>query len=357
MRNLSLLVKPASGLCNLHCGYCFYRAAGAERENRIMPPETADALIGRIAAFRPAALSVMFQGGEPTLAGLDFFRFFVAKVKQSVSCPVSFALQTNGLLLDGAWAAFLKENNFLVGVSLDGDRRTNDRYRRTRAGESVLPQVLRAVSLLRQYGVDFNILSVVDDANAADIERTWRYFRKHGFRFLQFIPCIDEGEGIGLSPENCEAFLKRSFDLWYRELTAGAYISVRHIDNYVGILMGRPPENCAMCGICGNYFVVEADGAVYPCDFYCKEAYRLGSVFDADPFGGGEKQRRFIEGSTIIHEHCRSCRYYALCRGGCRRDRTEDLTENKYCAAYRHFFAYAGERMQKAAEMFLRGAF
>lgn len=352
MKHLTLLIKPAAGLCNMSCGYCFYRAASEGRDNRVMTQDTADELIRKIGAFRPSALSVVFQGGEPTLAGLDFFRTFVKKVKETVVCPVGFSLQTNGLLIDDNWAAFFRENGFLIGVSLDGDRRTNDRYRLDKNGEGVLPKVLSAVAVLEKHGVAFNILSVVDDKNANDVETTWRYFRKHGFKYLQFIPCIDEGGGVSLSPERYEAFLKTSFDLWYDELLSGEYVSVRHIDNYVGVLMGRPPESCAMCGVCGGYFVVEADGDIYPCDFYCKEEYWLGSVFDEAPFGPGEKQRRFIEASKLIHERCGTCRYYVLCRGGCRRDRTEDFTKNRYCEAYKSFFAYAAERMERAARAF-----
>ena len=220
--------------------------------------------------------------------------------------------------------------------------------------EAVLPQVLEAISVLEKHGVDYNILSVVDDENAKDIETTWRYFSKHRFWFLQFIPYVDEG-GARLSSEAYETFLKKVFDLWYADFQRGEYVSVRHIDNYVGVLMGRQPESCAMCGICGGYYVVEANGEVYPCDFYCREEYRLGSVFDENLFEANEKQRRFTEDSETIHVYCRPCKYYDLCRGGCRRDRTADGTKNKYCEAYYHFFEYAAERMKKAAEAFLDG--
>ena len=288
------------------------------------------------------------------MAGLDFFRRFVRQIKETAGCPVGFSLQTNGLLIDDAWAVFFKENGFLIGISLDGSRRTNDRYRLDNHGESVFPRVLSAISVLKKHGVDFNILSVIDDQNAAEFDSTWRYFKKHGFRFLQFIPYVDEEDGVALSPESYETFLKKSFDLWYRDLIRGDYVSVRHIDNYVGILMGRPPESCAMRGICGGYFVAEANGDLYPCDFYCREEYKLGTVFDDDPFAANETQRRFMEDSTLIHERCKACRWYVLCRGGCRRDRTDGLTRNKYCAAYDSFFGYAAGRMEQAVALFLR---
>ena len=333
----------------MSCRYCFYRPASETRENRVMTKETVDTLIQRISEYRPSSLSVSFQGGEPTLAGLDFFRYFVNGVKKNIADPVSYAFQTNGLALDDDFAEFFKKNGFLVGVSLDGGKKTNDRYRLDKNAGSVLPRVLSAINTLEKHGVDFNILAVIDDKNAAEIRDTYRYFKKHGLRFLQFIPYIDEINGISLSPDAYEDFLKASFDLWYDDYTRGEYVSVRHIDNYVGILLGRQPENCAMGGVCGSYFVVEANGDLYPCDFYCKEEFRLGTIFDEEPFAPGKKHADFINRSLIIHERCRGCKYHALCRGGCRRDRTGGYTKNKYCKAYYNFFEYSADRMELIA--------
>ena len=352
MPPLSLLIKPASGLCNMNCKYCFYKSASEGRENRIMTEETVALLIKRISEFKPSSLSVMFQGGEPTLAGLQFYKDFVNKAKNEIRCPVSYAIQTNGLLIDDSFAEFFKENNFLVGISLDGNAAVNDRYRPDAEGNGTFSHVINAVSILKKHGVEFNILSVIDDKNAEDIESTWDYFIKSGFNYLQFIPCVDENNGVLLSPEKHEEFLKRIFDLWYNELTAGRYVSVRHIDNYIGVLLGAPPENCAMCGFCGSYYVVESDGSLYPCDFYCKKEYSVGNINNKNPFIKTEKHKAFIEDSKLIHERCRNCKYYLLCRGGCKKDRTDGYTENKYCKAYYNFFEYATERMLNAAKLF-----
>lgn len=349
MDQLTLLIKPAAGLCNMRCRYCFYRAASEEHENKIMTGDTVAALLDAVAAAQPAAVSFLFQGGEPTLAGLDFYRDFAAQAKQRLRVPVSYGLQTNGLLLDDAFASFFKEHGFLLGVSLDGGRSTNDRYRRTAQGESVLPQVLQGISVLKKHGVAFNILSVIDDENAREITRTWSYFKKHGFRFLQFIPFVDEGGGVTLTPAVYGQFLNDVFDLWYQDYIKGDYVSVRHIDNYIGILCGRQPESCAMSGLCGHYFVVEANGDLYPCDFYCTQAHRIGTVFDEAPFALNDAHRAFIAASERIHAHCRDCRYYALCRGDCRRDRIDEGTKNRYCDAYKQFFDYAADRMAQIA--------
>ena len=351
MNTLTLLVKPAAGLCNMNCRYCFYRSASETRENRIMTSETVDTLIQKIREYRPSALSVVFQGGEPTLAGLDYYKGFVNKIKENIKAPVNYALQTNGLLIDGAFAQFFKENGFLVGVSLDGNRETNDRYRLDKSGESVFEKVQSSINTLKNHGVDFNILSVIDDKNADDIENSYSFFKEQGYNFLQFIPFVDGENGVSLTPEKYGEFLKKIFDLWYADFINGNYVSIRHIDNYIGILLGNPPENCAMCGVCGSYFVVEANGDIFPCDFYCKDEYRLGSIYDEKPFEISEKQKEFIEQSMLIHEKCRDCKYRILCRGGCKRDRTDGYTKNRYCEAYKSFFDYAAQRMINAAKL------
>ena len=349
MNPLTLLIKPAAGLCNMNCRYCFYRPVSSGRENRIMTRDTVDLLIRKIEEYRPSALTVMFQGGEPTLAGLDYFVYFVGSVRKNLRVPVSFALQTNGLLIDDEYAAFFRENNFLLGVSLDGNRETNDRNRVDNSGRGTSDRILKAVDILRAHKVDFNILSVIDNESVKEIEETYRFFKENGFSYIQFIPC-GAGGGSPLTAGNCGLFLKKTFDLWYEDYIMGEYISVRHIDNYMAILLGNPPESCDMCGVCGSYFTVEANGDIYPCDFYCDEEHKLGSLYDERPFEINEKHKAFIEESKIIHSRCRECRYHFICRGGCKKDRFNGFSENKYCGAYKEFFEYAGERMSSIAD-------
>lgn len=349
MKPLTLLIKPAAGLCNMKCRYCFYRSASEGRENRIMTRDTVDLLIRKTAEFRPSALTVMFQGGEPLLAGIDYYRYFTDAVNNNLRIPVSYALQTNGLLIDDVFADFFAEHYFLLGVSLDGNRKTNDRNRVDDCGNSVFDRVMDSVRILRKHNVDFNILSVIDSESAKETESTFEFFKANGLSYIQFIPCVGENNGISLSAEAYESFLKNSFDLWYDDYKRGEYISIRHIDNYIGILLGYPPENCAMCGICGSYFVIEANGDVYPCDFYCAEEHRLGSVSNEKPFVSNDKHRAFIDESRIIHSNCRECRYHFLCRGGCKADRINGFSENRFCKAYRNFFEYSYERMLSTA--------
>ena len=157
MKPLTLLIKPASGLCNMSCRYCFYKSASACRDNIIMSYDTVDLLIQKIVSFQPSALTFMFQGGEPLLAGIDFYKYFVSSVRDAVRVPVSYALQTNGLLIDDEYAGFFGENGFLLGVSLDGDKSVTDRNRSDNNGKSVFDRVMNSINILRSHSVDFNI--------------------------------------------------------------------------------------------------------------------------------------------------------------------------------------------------------
>lgn len=350
MNELTLLLKPVGSRCNLQCSYCFYRT-NAVSGGSAMTRKTADALLAKIAAVQPSALSVVFQGGEPALWDRALFCAFVKKLEAAVACPVSFSFQTNGTLLDDSLCAFLKEHAFLVGVSLDGGRQTHNRNRTTCDGSGSFDAAMRGVRLLQTHGVAFNVLCVVSNNTVGDTAATWEFFRQQDVRFLQFLPCLDTADGEALRPDAYEAFLKQSFDLWFEDLQKGRYVSVRHLDNYIGILLGRAPESCAMCGTCGHYFVVEADGSLFPCDFYCDEKHRIGSVFDAQPFALTAAHEAFIRDSFSIHDACGDCQYYPLCRGGCRRDRTDNGTRNRYCSAYRHFFNYAADRMRQSIRL------
>ena len=367
MPPLSILVKPASSACNLRCAYCFY---ADEASNRAVPsygrmsPQVVRALLEQTAGTAEGGVSFLFQGGEPTLAGLDFYRDFTAQAGELLpkGLRVQYAIQTNGIVLDETWCRFLKERQFLVGLSLDGNRACHDRFRRDGAGKGTYDRVLRAARLLEQAGVEYNVLTVVTGYLAKHIQSVFGTLCKGGFRFQQYIPCLDPlgedrgGQGYSLSPEEYGAFLKNLFDLWYRELEQGRYWSIRYFDNLVWMLGGRDPEQCSMGGRCGLQYLVEADGSVYPCDFYGLDQYRLGNLLEHD-WAQLDRTREalgFVEASRRVPEDCRRCAWYALCRNGCRRDRLEEpdgLGRNYYCQAYAQFFAYALPRLKKARGM------
>lgn len=287
---VNLLVKPASSLCNMRCRYCFYEDEAANRSQAsmgIMSEETAALLIRQAldAAGKDGALSVAFQGGEPTVAGLDFFRAFVAAVQRynTAGLPVSYAIQTNGLGLDEGWVEFLVRNHFLVGVSVDGDKALHDEFRLDAAGKGTWTRVQKNLTMLRKAGAECNLLCVVTRRCAKSAVRTYHALQKTGVGYLQFIPCLDPlGEERGqrtwsLTPEDYGNFLCTLFDEWCRDWEQGRYTSVRLFDDYVHLAMGLPPSTCATGGHCGAYFVVEADGSVYPCDFYVLDEWEIST--------------------------------------------------------------------------------
>ena len=193
MPSLSVMIKPASSMCNMRCEYCFYHSLSQARKTYsygIMSESTALSIIKKAAEFTNGApLHFAFQGGEPTVAGLDFFRFFVKTVNEIVTkSEVSFSLQTNGLLIDDAWAEFFAENKFLIGLSLDGDTESNQ-YRIDKSGKNTTVSVIRASEIFDAHGVPFNILSVATKKTLERLDSVFEYFEKHNFKYLQFNPC------------------------------------------------------------------------------------------------------------------------------------------------------------------------
>ena len=362
-RPVTVLIKPASSLCNMACSYCFYRDIADHREQfsyGIMSEETAAQLVRKTLALAEGGpVTYCFQGGEPLIAGIEFYRRFLALVEQSneKKSPVAYALQTNGLLIDEAYCEIFRQYRFLLGVSLDGRSDTHNRYRLTVGGKGTFNRVVQNIDLLRRHGIDFNILSVVTKASARNIRANWNFFRKQGYGYLQFITCL---EPMGCEPfstqfamnnEEYYRFHKEVFDLYLEENQAGRPVSVRHLDNLMARLHGQPVEQCDMQGRCVGQLVVEADGSVYPCDFYCEDQYKLGNIreLDLETMQEDPVMQRFVQSSMKVDEACQSCEVRGLCRGGCRRERDYmsdgDLRRNMYCEGRRKFYGYVLERL------------
>lgn len=366
MPPIQLLIKPASGACNMRCKYCFYFDEMKHRETSVYPcmsRETLEAVVRKTLQTATDRCLFGFQGGEPTLAGLSFYRELDALVKKynTRNLEVSYTLQTNGYAVDDAWARFFAERRYLIGLSLDGPKNIHDRYRVDAAGNGTYDRVMHAAQLLRQYGAQFNILCVVTGLSARNIPNIYNFYKKRGLDFQQYIPCLEPigeiggGNPYSLSSAQYGAFLRQLFDLWYKDCMDGNYRYNRTFENWVAIARGYRPESCGMVGECLPQLVVEADGTVYPCDFYAMDGYALGNL-NVDSFGEIERRRRelkFIEQSRYIDEDCRKCRWLKLCRGGCRRNREPFVdghpAKNVFCGAYMSFFNYAAERIFKLA--------
>ena len=368
MPPLSLLIKPVSGSCNMRCRYCFY---ADETEHRAVPSlgrmslDTMTLMVDKALAYADGACSFTFQGGEPSLAGLEFFQALSDYINGHFNpkhIQVSYSFQTNGYALDEEWARWFAQNHVLVGVSLDGPKEIHDRHRMDHMGKGTFQRVMASIRLLERHGVDYNILTVVSAANARRGRQVYDFFKKNGFRYQQYIECLDPlGEMPGgcdysLTPERYEVFLKSLFDAWYLDMKAGRYVYNRYFENLMMILAGQEAESCALRGCCGPQWVIEADGSVYPCDFYALDEWRLGNI-RADSFEDMEKIRHelgFVEWSMRIPEECGSCRWFPLCRNGCRRNRELVTGKNYFCSAYQHFLEYAYPRLAEVYQL-LRG--
>lgn len=365
---ITLLIKPASGSCNLRCEYCFYADEMCNRSEATygkMSIDTLEIIVRKTLEQVTHSATFAFQGGEPTLIGLDFFQKLIEIEKKynTRGIQIQNSIQTNGILIDSKWAEFLHDNHFLVGLSLDGYPEIHDLNRKFPDGSGSAEKVLETARLLEKYHVDFNILSVVTSQSARRIKRIYQFFKNEGLMWQQYIPCIDGFDSVkgqsdySLTPERYARFLKELFDCWYQDVKAGRPIYNRTFENWIGMLLRIPPESCNMNGICSRQWVIEADGSVFPCDFYVLDEWKLGNIRENsfDEMSQTQESFDFINRSRSIPDKCKSCRWYPLCRNGCRRDRsllpdgkTPDL--NLYCSSYQDFFQYAYPRMAELAK-------
>ncbi len=366
-RITSLLIKPASAVCNLDCEYCFYLDREADPYKdlpaRIMPDDVLERLVDGF-LFYSYPLSVFaFQGGEPTLAGLDFFQKLAA-LQQRHGRPgqtVSNSLQTNAILLDDAWCSFLREYQFLTGISLDGPEDVHDRYRFNRAGHPTWRKVMEAVERMRKHRAEFNILCVLSQANVEQPRELYRFFRSIGADHLQFIPLAEfhpDGSPMPftITPEQYGRFLCEIFDAWWPDRRR---VRIRFFDNLAEAAAGMKPGSCTMHETCDSYVVVEYNGDVYPCDFFVESGWKLGNI-TVDSFPEiARRQRRyhFAANKTLPHAECRVCEYQPVCHGGCPkfrhgpRRRFEDL--DYFCQAYKMIFARAVGPLRREVEKIL----
>ncbi len=348
MPPVSTLIKPASSLCNMSCDYCFYCDEAKNRATEsygLMSDGTLKNVIRKTMLNAEGYASYLFQGGEPTLCGLDFYQRVIEYQRKynRNSIRVYNSLQTNGYLIDEKWCEFFKKENFLIGLSVDGTEDIHNSLRHDKTGNATYERVLKAAALFDRYGVDYNILTVVSSQIADNIKQVYLDYGKKGWKYQQYVLCLNsinqsEATDYSISPQKYGQFLIDLFKLWYDDYLKGTQPYIREFDNYLNILRGYLPEACSMIGHCTVQNVVEADGSVYPCDFYVLDNYYMGN-FNTDKFAdikNSENAVQFVKDSYKLNENCTKCQYFKLCRGGCRRNRTDG--SNTYCESFRMFF-------------------
>jgi uncharacterized protein len=359
---LSLLIKPVSADCNMRCAYCFYRRPGdpyRSEERHIMDDGTLKAMIAGYMQSAGRGASFGWQGGEPLLAGIDFFNRVVAYQERfGLSAQlVSNNLQTNGLLLDDEWAAFFRHYNFFIGVSLDGPEEDHNHYRRSVHGENGFLRTMQGIQFLKDHEVDFSVLSVVNAVTAKKPRELYAFFINNGLNRLQFIPCVEINRDTGaaevysVTVDDYRDFLCTLFDVWYNN--GHPVASVRLFENILAIYVGREPELCAFKSRCGSYVVIEYNGDVYPCDFFVEEQWLLGNLRETSisDMMKKRKRREFNSRKREQTSGCTACEWNFLCHFGCQHYRSS-AGANYLCAAYREFFRYTGQRFHALANNF-----
>lgn len=366
MRAYSFLIKPSSSLCNMRCKYCFYED---ESEHRIMKSmgmmtlETANSIITRVfeTAKKNDVITFAFQGGEPTLVGKDFFKKFIELVKENNkhNIYIHYAIQTNGLLIDDEWINLFKENKFLVGISIDGDKNTHDLHRIDADKKGTWSKVTKAVTNLLNAGVDVNVLCVVTKLCARSPQKVYNSIKKLGIKHIQMIACLDPLEQergnmpYSLLPNDYGKFLCKLFDIWYNDWKTNNYISIRLFEDFVHLALGMPPTTCATSGCCGSYYVIESDGSVYPCDFYALDEWKMGNINTNTLYELSQSPQaiKFLNNGSKKPNNCTNCRWCNICNGGCKRDwiKNDNIFNNYFCESFKMFFEYSESRIIEIA--------
>ncbi len=326
----SVLVKTVANDCNLDCTYCFYKRTSAiyGKGRHRMPEEVLRELVRQMFGLDLPQVAFSWQGGEPTLAGTNFFRrVFELQNEFGRGRVVGNSIQTNAVLIDREWARLLARYNVLVGVSLDGPREIHDRYRRDLSGEGSFDRVQAAIEELRTTHAQYNILCLVTAANVERAREVYRFLVSEGHRFLQFIPCLEKDPATGERAEfavdgpSYGRFLCELYDEWTKE--GRGVVSVLLFDALLEKDVRGSSSFCVLGSSCDSYLVIEHNGDVYPCDFFVTPEWKLGNIMEAslEELARTEKRKEFARQKSAAREACGECRWWRVCKGGCVKDR------------------------------------
>lgn len=368
----SVLIKPAGPDCNMACTYCFYLGKHelfkSQRIHR-MSDDILKEIIRQVMQQGENQISFGWQGGEPTLMGIEFFKKSVHWQQQfgRSGQVVGNGLQTNGILINKKWASFLYEARFLVGLSLDGPQHIHDYYRRRRGGQSSWARVARARDIMLDAGVEVNALIVVNDYSVKFPEEIYQYHKKNGLSFMQFIPCIEpdplnpgQTASYTVSAGDYGTFLCKLFDLWIGDFENGRpTTSIRWFDSLFYTYVGLPAPECTLFPECGIYVVVEHNGDIYACDFYVDPEWKLGNIMEGKlvDFLNSDLQNQFGQIKSCIPPECSGCVWLVHCWAGCPRDRqvnAREIGSNHLCSSFKVFFEYADKKFHEIAEKWIK---
>jgi uncharacterized protein len=395
--NYHLLAKPAGAACNLGCKYCFFLSKEnlyAERESPLMDESVLETYLRQLMESSPGPqVDVAWQGGEPMLRGLDFYRRSVelAEKYRKPHQHILHTMQTNGTLVDEEWAAFFKQHNYLVGLSIDGPREMHDAYRIDKKGQGSFDAVMRGWNLLRRHDVDTNILCTINAANQDHPLEVYRFFRDElKAQYIQLIPIVERAtertiafanQGWGgnrgtdrplykqegsmvtertVSAEGFGKFLVAVFDEWLQRDVGKVFLTT--FDVALGSWLGQH-NSCVVAPTCGSALTMEHNGDVYSCDHYVEPGHKLGNVSETPlrALVTSEQQRRFGQAKfDTLPKYCKECPVLFACYGECPRNRFIETPDgegglNYLCAGYKAFFLHIDKPMKTMAGLIREG--
>ncbi|MCL9777461.1 anaerobic sulfatase maturase [Vibrio methylphosphonaticus] len=386
--NCHVMAKPSGSVCNIDCDYCFYlekeKLYPDRQKNWRMDDATLEAFIKQyIAAQQGDTVQFAWQGGEPTLLGVDFYRTVIQLCERyRGNKTISHAFQTNGILINDEWCELFKQANFLIGVSIDGPEDLHDAYRTNTSGKGTHSKVVAAIELLKKHQVEFNTLTVVNDKNVKHPLRVYQFLKSIGSNFIQFIPLVERQESDQLTndtwlvnpdqkhgkvtpwsvqPDEYGQFLNTIFDYWVTKDVGRVF--VQQFDTTLTTWLGQPSPICVFAPRCGHAFAIEANGDLFQCDHYVYPEYKLGNIHDRTilSMNNSEEAINFgLDKSNKLNSKCQSCRYRFACHGGCPKHRflpgpTGELDHNYLCEGYFSFFDHSQHAMAYMAKLIKNG--
>ncbi len=367
----SIVLKPMGAFCNLRCQYCFYLDKQAlyagPPSSHSMDEATLQKMIGQMFSCSNNP-TFLWQGGEPTIIGLAFFQHAVELQKYHAKGRIFYnSLQTHGMLLDQNWMDFLRKENFLVGLSLDGPQDVHDYYRVNASGKGTFQAVYSSALLMQQEKIPFNVLATVSDYSVKYAREIYQFFAENDFLFMQFSPIVE------LDPNNAQQaaaysvdalaygqFLCEIFECWVKDFDYGHLkqkTSIRWFDSVLQSYVGLTPDHCIFHKTCNDYLVMEHNGDIFSCDFFVEKALCLGNIHQTtlfDAFQSPEHTAFGLEKANLSAE-CQRCEWLKQCYGGCIKDRIRDPKDhghNHFCESYRYFFKRADSTLREFADLY-----
>lgn len=388
-RSVHVMAKPSGAVCNIDCKYCFYlekeKLYPEKGKQWKMDEDTLELYVKQyIEAQDVPEVNFAWQGGEPTLMGLEFFKKAVAlQAEYANGKTITNAFQTNGVLLDDEWATFLAENKFLVGVSIDGPQHMHDHYRVDKGGNPTFEKVMSGIEVLKKHKVEFNTLTVLQSHNAQHPLEVYNFLKSIGSQFIQFIPIVERiaaqpgddlltlvdphyEDGATVSKWSVSAnqygrFLTQVFNEWVRKDVGQCFVQI--FDVALGAWLGQNPSLCIFSETCGDALIIEHNGDLYSCDHFVYPDYNLGNVHDTSirELVATPQQRKFgTDKRDTLPKYCRECDYRFACNGGCPKHRFINTPDgekglNYFCKGYKMFFQNADPYLRVMAGELSRG--